>query len=116
MQDAEDAFAILCRAIGPEASAKLREAAAGCLVYVPERADPLTRLAQIIGPDKCAAAIAAIGSGEIYVRSGAREAIAARDAEICIRRANGASVCEIARAFGVSAATVKRVVRAFRQR
>ena len=112
--DPDDAFALLCAAIGPEATARLRDAAAGCLVYVPASPAPHTRLAQIIGLEGCVAASAAIGSGDVYVRAdraAERAAVAARHAEIRRLRAAGLPIREICRRVGVSTPLVKKVLR-----
>ena len=114
--EADDAFALLCAAIGPEATARLQAAAAGSWVYVPEQARPGTRLAVMIGPAAVAAAIEAIGCGEVYVRKppASMGRVAAlrrlRDAEIHRLRAAGRPLGEIAAACGVAVSTVKAVL------
>lgn len=111
--DDDDAFSVLCAAIGRQATERLLAQAAGSWVYVPTAPRPGKGLTKIIGVAATAAAIEAVGRGQIYVRKVVSRA--ERDAEIRLARAAGRSLRCIATETGLSAAKIKEILAAARR-
>lgn len=111
--DHDDAFSILCAAIGRLATERLLAQAAGSWVYVPAEPRPGKGLTRIIGVAATAAAIEAVGRGHIYVRRVVSRA--ERDAEIRLARAAGRSLRCLAAETGLSTARIKEILAAGRR-
>jgi hypothetical protein len=96
--------------------AKLRAAAGGTIVYIPETVRPSYRLVKIVGREDALKIRDALGSGPIYIPVNETRGPKARAAKIMQMTKQGRPVREIAMVVGVCMRTVLKVRAAQRAR